>query len=137
MPLGFLLIAPPALLAQTAQPDIGRQNSTRIVRSTPPLPVRKPLHSLAKLRAQLDYKDQLIAMRALHLALTQVPDGGSFVWRKNSRSLKGLIKPTKAFRNSDGQVCRHLIYAMSLGRYQKRIEGVACRTGDGTWQLKA
>lgn len=93
------------------------------------------MHSLAKLRSQLDYKDQLIAMRALHLALTQVPDGGSFVWRKSSRSLKGLIKPTRAFRNADGQVCRHVIYALSLGRYIKQIEGIACRTNDGSWYL--
>lgn len=136
-PLGFLLIATPAVHAQQAKPQIQAKSVTKNSRKAPPLPLRKPVRSLDNLRSQLDYKDQLIAMRALHLALTQVPDGGSFVWRKNSRSLKGLIKPTKAFRNADGQICRHLVYALSLGRYLKQIEGVACRTGDGTWQLKA
>lgn len=116
---------------KTGVPD--RQNAAS--GGIPPIPVEKPTRSLAKLRSQLDRNDQLIAMRALHLALSQVPDGGTFVWRKRSRSLKGLIKPTRAFRNAKGQVCRHVIYALSLGRYIKRIEGIACRTQDGSWHL--
>lgn len=101
----------------------------------PPLPLRKPTLSLDSLRARLDHDDRLIAMRALHLALSQVPDGGTFVWRKRSRNLKGLIKPTNAFRNERGQVCRNVIYALSLGRYLKQIKGVACRDEDGSWRL--
>lgn len=137
IPLGLLFIASTAadtLADQAVTPDKARA-ATPVARSAPPIPTRKPAQSLAKLRARLDHKDHLIAMRALHLALTQVPDGGTFVWRKNSRSLKGLIKPTKAFRNAQGQVCRHVVYALSLGRYIKQIEGIACRTGDGTWRL--
>lgn len=88
-----------------------------------------------KLRAELSYKDHVVALRALHMALTQVPDGGTFVWRKKSRSLKGFIQPTKAFRNAEGQVCRHIVYALALGRYIKQIEGIACRQDDGRWQL--
>lgn len=104
-------------------------------RATPPVPTEKPTPSLARLRSRLGHVDQLVALRALHLALSQVPDGGTFVWQKRSRSLKGLIKPTRAFRNADGQVCRHVIYALSLGRYLKQIEGIACRQDDGRWHL--
>lgn len=103
--------------------------------STPPIPTQNPARTFLKLRTQLGYTDQVIALRALHLALSQVPDGGTFVWRKKSRSLKGYIQPTKAFRNSEGQVCRHVIYALALGRYIKQIEGIACRQDDGRWQL--
>ena len=74
-------------------------------------------------------------MRALQLALSQVEDGGTFLWQKKSLSLKGMITPSKAFRNSSGAVCRHVIYALSLGRYIKQIEGIACRQNDGRWQL--
>ena len=103
--------------------------------ATPTAPEQNPVRRLAELRSKLDHKDQMVAMRALHLALSQVPDGGTFVWRKKSRSLKGMIKPSKAFRNADGQICRHIIYALVLGRYTKQIEGIACRQDDGRWQL--
>ena len=103
--------------------------------ATPPAPEQNPSRSLAELRSKLDRTDQMVALRALHLALSQVPDGGTFVWRKKSRSLKGMIRPSKAFRNADGKICRHIIYALVLGRYTKQIEGIACRQEDGRWQL--
>ena len=101
----------------------------------PPVPQAKPVRKFTQLRAQLGYGDQVIAMRALHLALSQVPDGGAFVWRKRSRSLKGVIRPSKPFRNDGGEICRHVVYALALGRYVKQIEGIACRQTDGRWQL--
>ena len=116
----------------TASPaNLKRDTST----ATPPAPQANPIRQFAQLRAQLGHGDRVIAMRALHLALSQVPDGGAFVWRKKSRSLKGVIKPSKPFRNDGGQICRHVIYALALGRYVKQIEGIACRRDDGRWQL--
>jgi hypothetical protein len=103
--------------------------------ATPPALEQNPSRRLAELRSKLDRTDQMVALRALHLALDQVPDGGTFVWRKKSRSLKGMIRPSKAFRNSDGHICRHIIYALVLGRYTKQIEGIACRQEDGRWRL--
>jgi surface antigen len=32
-------------------------------------------------------------------------------------------------------VCRHLLYSLSLGGYEKEIEGDACREADGSWAL--
>lgn len=121
--------------AEAVRPSDASTRPETAQRAIPPLPAQKPVRSFSALRARLDHTDQLIALRALQMALTQVPDGGTFVWRKRSRSLKGLIKPTKAFRNAHGQVCRHLVYALSLGRYMKQIEGIACRNADGRWQL--
>ena len=131
----FASTASHSTAAHAFQPSDASTRPETVRRTNPPLPQQKPARSLSSLRARLDHTDQLIAMRALHMALSQVPDGGTFVWRKRSRSLKGLIKPTKAFRNAQGQVCRHLIYALSLGRYMKQIEGIACRGADGRWQL--
>ncbi len=116
-----------------AEPMDGTPGSTDVARM--PAPEKNPIRLLADLRSKLDYRDHVVAMRALHLALSQVPDGGTFVWQKKSRSLKGLIKPTRAFRNADGQLCRHVIYALVLGRYTKQIEGIACRLENGRWQL--
>ena len=93
------------------------------------------LKVLRHLRAQLDEKDHLAALKALHIALSQLSDGATFVWRKKSRQLAGVIKPTMAFRNTEGQICRHVIYSLSLGRYVKSIEGIACRDTQGRWWL--
>lgn len=140
LPMATFLIAAtmlgyfnPSALAEPANrtPD----KTGLMTTATPPAPKQNPVRRLAELRSKLDGKDHTIALRALHLALSQVPDGGTFVWRKKSRSLKGMIKPTKAFRNASGQICRHVIYALVLGRYTKQIEGIACRQEDGTWQL--
>lgn len=91
--------------------------------------------SLPELRARLDESDRVAALHALNMALNRTADGATFIWQKNNRNLKGVIKPTSAFRNAHGQVCRHVIYAISLGRYRKQIELVACREAGGRWRL--
>jgi len=40
-----------------------------------------------------------------------------------------------AFRDDKGRVCRHVVYSISLGGYEKEIEGNACRGRDGSWSL--
>jgi len=137
VPLVLLLLAGVVNFHQTPQavaepmdaiPDLSEV-------ATPPAPEKNPIRRLADLRSKLDHKDHAVALRALHLALSQVPDGGTFVWQQKKHALKGVIRPTKAFRNADGRVCRHVIYALALGRYTKQIEGIACRREDGSWQL--
>jgi hypothetical protein len=140
LPLATFLFAATALghLSPSALAEPGSKSPDQAgltATAAPPSPEQNPVRRLAELRSKLDGKDQIIAMRALHMALSQVPDGGTFVWQKKSRSLKGMIKPSKAFRNANGQVCRHIIYALALGRYTKQIEGIACRQDDGRWQL--
>jgi surface antigen len=91
--------------------------------------------SLPELQARLDNSDQVAVLHALHMALNNTADGGTFIWQKTDRDLKGVIKPTSAFRNAHGQVCRHVIYAIALGRYRKQIEFVACREAGDRWRL--
>ncbi|RMF04248.1 MAG: hypothetical protein D6773_06670 [Alphaproteobacteria bacterium] len=114
-------------------PDLQKAETAPIV----PLPTRSPMvmHSFQELRARLDKGDKITALHALQLALNQVGDGAVFTWTKNSKGLKGIIKPTAAFRNADGQICRHVIYALALGPYRKQIEFIACREAAGRWRL--
>ena len=91
--------------------------------------------SFHELRASLDEGDREVALRALHIALDQLSDGAAFVWRSKARKLTGVIRPTMAFRNDNGRICRHLVYTVALGQYQKRIEGIACRGLQGHWSL--
>ena len=66
-------------------------------------------------------------MQALELALSELGDGVTLVWRRPERELVGRIKPVSAFRDDQGRVCRHVVYSLALGTYQRQIEGVACR----------
>jgi surface antigen len=90
---------------------------------------------LNELKARLDQSDRAAAMQALELALSELGDGVTLVWRLPERELVGRIKPVSAFRDDQGRVCRHVVYSLALGTYQRQIEGVACREPDGSWSL--
>jgi len=89
-----------------------------------------------ELRAKLDRTDRDIALNALQVALTELGDGATLVWRRPSRGLTGVIKPVSAFRDGEGRVCRHLTYSLSLGTFVREVEGTACREQGGAWLLK-
>jgi surface antigen len=83
----------------------------------------------------LDQSDRQAAYQALQLALDELGDGVTLVWKRPARGHVGKIKPVSAFRDDKGRVCRHLLYSLSLGGYEKEIEGNACREADGSWAL--
>ncbi len=93
------------------------------------------LSGLNERRARLDQSDRQAAYQALALALDELGDGVTLVWRRPARGLVGKIKPVSAFRDDKGRVCRHIFYSLSLGGYEKEIEGNACREADGSWAL--
>ena len=90
---------------------------------------------LNELKARLDRSDRAAARQALELALSELGDGVTLVWQRPERGLVGRIKPVSAFRDDQGRVCRHVLYSLALGTYQRQIEGVACRESDGSWSL--
>jgi surface antigen len=90
---------------------------------------------LSDLKARLDRSDRVAALQALELALSELGDGVTLVWQRPERGLVGRIKPVSAFRDDKGRVCRHVLYSLALGTYQRQIEGVACREPDGSWSL--
>jgi surface antigen len=49
--------------------------------------------------------------------------------------LSGVVHPTGSFKDLAGRVCRHIVLILSAGAQTGKIEGVACRLGDGRWQL--
>ena len=90
---------------------------------------------LTELKARLDQSDRVAALQALDLALSELGDGVTLVWQRPERGLVGRIKPVSAFRDDKGRVCRHVVYSLALGTYQRQIEGVACGESDGSWSL--
>jgi surface antigen len=89
----------------------------------------------AKPRARLDQGDRIVALKALELALSKLGDGATLVWQRPERGLVGRIRPVSAFRDDRGRVCRHVVYSLARGSYQRQIEGVFCREPDRSWSL--
>jgi hypothetical protein len=84
----------------------------------------------------LDDSDEIAALDAIRIALSEVGDGSSYVWHRSNGRLSGVIQPTSSFKDSAGRVCRHLVLILTTGLRTGRIEGVACRAQDGVWQLE-
>lgn len=91
--------------------------------------------NLRELKARLDRSDRAAALQALELALSELEDGVTLVWERRERALTGRIKPVSVFRDDKGRVCRHVVYSLALGGFQREVEGVACRDSDGSWSL--
>ena len=49
------------------------------------------------------------------MALTEVGDGGSYVWRRSHGRLSGIVQPTASFKDPGGRVCRHIVLTMTVG----------------------
>ena len=90
----------------------------------------------ATARLSLDANDETAALHAVHIGLTEIPDGSSFVWRRAHGRLSGVVRPTFSFKNNDGEVCRQLKLTLRSGAYTRTIEGIACRDPDGRWALE-
>jgi surface antigen len=86
-------------------------------------------------RALLDENDEIAALEAVRVALTEVGDGSTYVWHRANGRLSGLVQPTGSFKDLAGRPCRHIIVILSSGGHSAKIEGVACRLANGRWQL--
>jgi surface antigen len=83
----------------------------------------------------LDENDEIAALEAIRVALTEVGDGATYVWHRRHGRLSGMVQPTGSFKDRAGRVCRHIRLFMAAGTHSGRVEGVACRLPDGRWQL--
>ena len=101
--------------------------------SKPPTVSAKP--KFADSNAHLDENDEIAALEAIRVALTEVGDGGSYVWYRQHGRLSGVVQPTTSFKDLAGRVCRHILLIMTVGTATGKAEGIACRLADGRWQL--
>lgn len=90
----------------------------------------------AGLGGVLDEGDEIAALESVQTALSKVGDGASYVWHRSNGRLSGLVQPTRSFRNPKGEICRHLVILLTTGDKTNKTEGIACRAGDGRWQLE-
>lgn len=95
-----------------------------------------PSRLMAGLDSLLDANDEIAALESVQLALSQVGDGSTYIWHRYHGRLSGVVQPTSSFKDRDGRVCRHLVVSLTATDHYKAMEGIACRTEDGIWQLE-
>lgn len=106
-------------------PDIAKE------KREPALP--RPM--LADARPPPDGSDETATLEAVHLALTELGDGSSYLWYRRGGDLSGVVQPTSSFVDANGRICRHIVLVLSREAQSKRTEGIACRLDNGAWQL--
>ena len=111
--------------------------SAQELRPCAPCPAAEPPGAAERVGhdTTLDEDDEIAALEAIRLALTEVGDGASYVWHRRYGRLGGLVQPTQSFKDPGGRVCRRIIVILSAGLRSGRFEGTACRIAGGRWQL--
>lgn len=79
--------------------------------------------------------DRAAALESVQFALSEVGDGGTYVWHRGHGQLSGIVKPTASFRDADGDVCRHVVIRLTSGTLSRKTEAIACRLKSGIWEL--
>lgn len=129
------LVVPIAALAGEAVPGERDRNNGACtcpeLRKLPNPAANNPAASFS-----LNDLDEIAALNALHVGLTEVPDGANFVWRRSHGRLSGIVRPLFSFKNANGDVCRHIVVTLRSGDHERTVEGAACRRSDGRWVLE-
>lgn len=128
-------LSPPQASAQSSAPAERAPCTCPPNSSKPPGISAKPKFAEANATVGLDENDEIAALEAIRVALTEVGDGATYVWRRTHGRLSGIVQPTASFKDPAGRVCRHIVLSMSIGTATAKAEGIACRLGDGRWQL--
>ena len=92
--------------------------------------------TLAELKDDLDATDRLAVLEAIHVGLTDAPDGSTYMWRRHNGKIAGSVRPTASFRDAAGTICRYMVFQLLLGEHLRQIEGIACRQLDKSWLLE-
>ncbi len=138
---GIVFLGPGVALAQDSQTSQAPQSGGSAQSCTCPNDRKPdsqklwPRPKLADAKPEFDDRDELATLEAVHVALSEVGDGSTYVWHRPGGALSGAVQPTASFKDASGKVCRHIVITLSSGAVSKRTEGVACRLATGAWQL--
>ncbi len=135
-----LLAAASVLLALQLAPELARRAIAAPLPPSclPPDPHRQDAWSRPPAPGQLagpDEADEIAALEAIRIALSEVGDGSAYLWYRRQGGLSGLVAPVASFKDPAGRVCRHIFLLIVRGDRTGRAEGTACRLSDGRWDL--
>lgn len=129
------------LESQPQPPASGQDQSSRGSPCSSPMNKEEkeklwPQPKVVELKPRLDSTDEVAALEAIQIALSEVGDGSTYVWHRTGGRLSGIVRPTTSFRAGTDRVCRHMEFMLTAGTYSKKSEGIACRGADGIWSLE-
>lgn len=122
---GLVLLAPAAV----ATPLLTAAEQQAIAR---PEPYPRAQHAIVK--TPYIATDRDAALESVQIALSRTADGSTYIWYRPS-GVSGTVNPTRTFRTSSGDLCRHLTVALSFAGDTRTMEGIACRQASGVWRL--
>jgi surface antigen len=85
------------------------------------------------LQAELDLN---YARAAAAEALARGSKDGSVPWQNPRTGARGNITPLATSYSEAGMACRDFLASYIHGELQDWLEGAACRTASGNWQVK-
>jgi surface antigen len=86
--------------------------------------------------AKVSEADLAYAKAAAAAALEQGSRGNSVPWRNPQTGVGGNITPLAASYSEGGHSCRNFLASYVNGGAQSWLQGSACRTARGEWQVK-
>jgi surface antigen len=87
--------------------------------------------------AQISEVDLVYARAAAADVLARGGDANSVPWRNPQTGVGGNITPLASSNSEDGLPCRDFLASYESSGSQSWLQGSACRTGAGEWQVKS
>lgn len=70
-----------------------------------------------------------------HAAFLNQPVGSETTWRNPATGNHGVTRITGEFQRPDGTRCKTFTQTVVFAAEQRDVDGTACRTSDGTWDV--
>jgi 17 kDa outer membrane surface antigen len=81
--------------------------------------------------------DLAFARNAASDVLTKGDKDSSQPWQNPETGARGSVTPLAHAYISDGRTCRDFLASYVNGRYESWLQGAACQTGHGRWEIHA
>src|SRR5207248_5932419 len=79
--------------------------------------------------------DLAFARTAASDVLTKGDKDSSQPWENPETGARGSVTPLSQVYSSDGRTCRDFLASYVNGRSERWLEGAACRTDNGSWEI--
>jgi surface antigen len=81
--------------------------------------------------------DLAFARDAASDVLTKGEKYASQPWENPATGARGSVTPLAQVYSSDGRTCRNFLASYVNGRSEKWLQGAACQSGHGRWEIEA
>jgi surface antigen len=79
--------------------------------------------------------DLALARNAASDVLTKGDKDSSQPWENPTTGARGSVTPVAAAYSSDGRTCRDFLASYVNDRSESWMQGAACKSGDGHWEI--